>query len=220
MFSASLDMVQNNPATMLGLEQLWSFVLAPHAAGAPVQQPTGTQQQPWQHLLVYLHSRSCLSDEIKPHTAEIARSFIDDCMRRMQLAAAEVSSASSARGERDSERVAAEQRISKVLDLLKLYINYNEGTQRQRESHLTGTLRRRPSWLHGLRRRRLPRRLLCRMLRKESKFREAVIRLAVLVEGLTIVCSRRDRTRCEAEVNVDGWRWARCVAQYTIRHAR
>eukprot|EP01044_Picomonas_judraskeda_P001655 COSAG03_NODE_104_length_12717_cov_48.683547_2_plen_1586_part_00 len=147
MFTASLDMVQNNPATMLGLEQLWSFVLAPHAAGAPVQQPTGTQQQPWQHLLVYLHSRSCLSDEIKPHTAEIARSFIDDCMRRMQLAAAEVSSASSARGERDSERVAAEQRISKVLDLLKLYINYNEGTQRQRESHLTGHLRRRPSAL-------------------------------------------------------------------------
>ncbi len=136
MFTASLDMVMKNPESLLGLEELWSFVLAAHPPTTPQQQQQ--QQQPWQHLLVYLHSRTCMSDEMKPHTANIARKFIDDCMRRMQAAAGDVNSDTNPRGAETDE---AEQRISRVLDLLRFYNNYNEG----KAAGQVGHLRRRPA---------------------------------------------------------------------------
>jgi hypothetical protein len=79
-----------------------------------------------------------MSDEMKPHTATIAREFIDDCMRRMQAAARDVSSAVHPQRAETNE---VEQRISCVLDLLRLYNNYNEG----RSAGQIGNLRRRPA---------------------------------------------------------------------------
>ena len=85
-FRASQGMVAKDPKALLGLEQLWSVVLAENSEGVHAH---------GQQLLTFLNSYTCLCDDMKRHRKQVTSNFITACMHRVQAEAEAVVAADS-----------------------------------------------------------------------------------------------------------------------------